>query len=185
MEHKGTQLIKTKRLILRQYRKGDENQMFSNFLSDPKVTEHVFWEFHTDIKQTKKFLEMHLKKYSEDPSFYGWGIEMNGEIIGSIGAYDVDESIKACEIGYSLGSRFWGQGIITETAEAIIDFLFNETCFNRVTASHNEENIASGKVLKKIGMSYEGTSREAVLRKDGTLGNLILYAILKRDYEKK
>jgi len=94
------------------------------------------------------------------------------------------KNIRACEIGYSLGSKFWGQGITTEAATAVLDFLFCEVGFNRVTASHNEGNIASGKVLKKIGMSYEGTCREAALNKDGTLEDLILYAILKGDYEK-
>lgn len=185
MTHKGTQSIRTKRLLLRQYRTGDERQMFENFLSDPKVTKHVNWVFHTDIKETQKFLEMHLEKYPEDASFYGWGIEMGGEIIGSIGAFDVDENIRACEIGYSLGSKYWGQGITTEAADAVLDFLFGEVGFNRVIASHNEGNTASGKVLKKIGMSYEGTCRDAALRKDGTLENLILYAVLKQDYEIK
>lgn len=71
MTHKGTQSIRTKRLLLRQYRTGDERQMFENFLSDPKVTKHVNWVFHTDIKATQKFLEMHLEKYPEDASFYG------------------------------------------------------------------------------------------------------------------
>lgn len=71
---------------------------------------------------------------------------------------------------------------LKEAVMAVLDFLFHKIGFNRITASYNEENIASGKVMKKVGMSYEGTCREAALRKNGTFGNLILYAILKSDY---
>ena len=97
--------------------------------------------------------------------------------------YTIDNTIQSCEIRYSLGSKFWGKNIITEAVTAVLDFLFHEIGFNRITASYNEENIASGKVMKKVGMSYEGTCRDATLRKDGTFGNLKLYAILKNDWK--
>lgn len=161
MTHKGTVILLTNRLKLRRYQQGDQQQMHDNFLSDTKVTEHVNWESHTNLKMTEDFLQMHLEKYNEI-NFYGWAIEMNGKVIGSIGAFHIDDTIKSCEIGYSLGSKYWGQGIITEAVTAVLDFLFREVEFNRITASYNEENIASGKVMKKVGMSYEGTCKEAV-----------------------
>lgn len=182
MNHQGTKTLHTSRFLLRPYKQGDAQQMYTNFLSDPKVSAHVSWAAHTSIEATNHFLQMHLEKYTSDVSFYGWAIEMNGDVIGSIGAFDINEEVQACEIGYSLGSRYWGQGIATEAVQAVLQFLFHSVGFNRVTASYNAENLASGRVMQKAGMQYEGTCRQATLKKDGSFGNLILYSILKNEY---
>ena len=81
----------------------------------------------------EQFLNMHLEKYANDMEFYAWAIVLNSEVIGSIGLYNVDNDNESVEIGYSLGSKWWGQGLTTEAANAVVNYAFN-IGFHRVYA---------------------------------------------------
>ena len=63
----------------------------------------------------------------------------------------------------------------------MIFFLFEEVGFHRISATHHEENIAAGIILENVGMRREGRLRSAVRNKDGTLSDLICYAVLRED----
>ena len=106
---------------------------------------------------------------------------MNGEAIGSIGLFDIDHESESCEIGYSLGSKWWGKGYATEVVNAVIDFAFSSIGAHRVQATYHPDNKASAKVLEKCGMRYEGIMRGAQRNLDGTFSDLILCARLSDD----
>lgn len=75
-------------------------------------------------------------------------------------------------------------GIMTEALTGVIDFLFKEVGLNRIVAMHNVDNIASGKVMIKSNMKYEGTLREAnILRDKDGFYDLAVYSILKYEWE--
>lgn len=185
MKHKGTRRLQTKRLILRRFSEYDIESIYKNYGKDPEVRKYIMWVPCDTLQKTEQFVKSHIEHYDRDPDFYGWGIEWQGEIVGSIGAFNVDEEIQSCELGYSLGSKFWGKGIVTESAEAVMNYLFHEVGINRIYASHHEKNIGSGKVLQKIGMRYEGTLRQATKGQDNKLADLVLYAILKTEFTSK
>ena len=103
-----------------------------------------------------------------------------GEPIGGIAAVKLNEEYKSCEIGYCIGSRYWNQGITTEALKAVIDFMINEVGINRVEALHDTNNCASGKVMAKAGMKFEGILREAKVR-NGEFYSLAVYSALKSD----
>ena len=84
------------------------------------------------------------------------------------------------EIGYSLHPEFWGIGLATEAARLLIDFGFNELHLHRIYATCDPRNIASYKVMEKLGLTYEGRMRENLLIKDGWRDSL-LYSILETD----
>lgn len=120
---------------------------------------------------------------SKSKDYYHWLIEFVGEAIGSVGAVGIDLPNESCEIGYCLSKQYWGQGIMTEAVTEIIYYLFSEVGFHRITSKHDVLNPASGMVMKKCGMVFEGISREASKRKDGSFGDFANYAILKSDWE--
>ena len=107
---------------------------------------------------------------------------MNGKLIGSINVREINEDIDLCVIGYCLGYDYWRKGIITEASKEVINFLFNEVGCRRIIATHDSDNVSSGMVMKKIGMKYEGTLKENILRKDGSFGDYVMYGLLKKDY---
>ena len=71
-----------------------------------------------------------------------------------------------------------------EAAAAVLKFLFEEVGFNRIAADHDSNNPKSGRVMQKIGMTYEGTLRKAGFNNQGIIDD-VWYSILKEEWEKK
>lgn len=82
------------------------------------------------------------------------------EVIGTIDIVHIHEGANYVEIGYVYGPRFWGKGYATEALKAVIKFCFEDLKVNLVEAVHSEDNIASGKVMKKANMKYETKLRK-------------------------
>ncbi len=181
MNHIGTKEIKTDRLLLRRFRLDDVDAVYQNYGSDPEVNRFISFAPCKTRESTAAFIQMHVEKYDTDLDFYGWAVTLDGEVIGSVGLFNVDPAAESCEIGASLGSKWWGQGIITEAVSALINFAFDVIGMHRVYASHHKENLASGRVMMKNGMKREGTMREAQKNQDGSFSDLVLYAILSTD----
>ena len=84
------------------------------------------------------------------------------------------------EIGYWIGREMWGRGYATEAAQAMVVFGFDTLCLNRIQAHHFTRNRASGRVLEKVGMRFEGVSRQAYRRWD-RFEDVAILAILASD----
>ena len=183
LTHKGTQIIETDRLILRRAVGEDAQPMFRNWASDPEVTKYLTWPHYQNVENAYSVLDMWISEY-EKPNFYQWMIvlkELN-EPIGSISVVDQNDSVEAAEIGYCIGRRWWHQGIVSEALAAAIGYLFEEVGMNRITARHDPNNPHSGGVMRKCGMTYEGTSRASDRNNQG-ICDAAQYAILRADWE--
>lgn len=102
-------------------------------------------------------------------------------LMGAI-SFRENPSLSQAEVGYWLGVAYWGQGYMTEAVRRVIEYVFEERNLNRVYATHFTTNPASGRVMQKAGMRYEGTQREHVV-KWGVPLDLACYSILRRDYD--
>jgi len=180
LAHKGTQEIRTARLLLRKYRTGDALDMFNNYATDERVTKFLSWEPYQDLQSVEKFVETMISGYTDDR--YIWVIEHCGSVIGSISVVQADNKNEHCEIGYCLSYDFWNMGIVTEALSAVMDFLFHEIGYHRIFAKHDAENPASGKVMEKCGMIYEGRLRGHYLRPDGKPSDSLIYGALISDF---
>lgn len=182
MKHIGTQRIETQRLILRRFTAEDSPAMFRNWASDPHVTEYLIWPAYTDESGVAEYLQSVAAQY-KNPAFYEWAIVLkaSNEPIGSIGCVRLREEIAAMELGYCLGRKWWRRGLVPEALQAVIHFLFTNTDVNRIEAKHDVRNPASGAVMKKCGMQYEGTLRQAARYNQG-LCDAALYSILREEF---
>ena len=106
-------------------------------------------------------------------------IDEPSEPIGAIGLHVVTEHEHA-ELGYWIDERWWGKGICSVAARRLIEFGFAELGLYRIYAHHLGRNPASGRVLLKAGMQYEGTFRKHV-KKWGVFQDTVHYAILSSD----
>ncbi len=86
------------------------------------------------------------------------------------------------ELGYWIGKPYWNRGYATEAAEAVLRYGFQTLGLHRICAFHFGRNPASGRVLQKLGMTYEGTERQHIL-KWGTFEDLAGYGILRAEFE--
>lgn len=182
----GTKTLETERLILRKIRRGDAPAMFKNWAGDAEVTRYLMWNAHADVCETYAIIDRWLETLDDGKQFH-WAIELKeiGEIIGTINTVDVNEKNDAAGIGYCIGRRFWGKGIMTEALGAVLDYLFDEADFNRISICHFTDNPASGAVMRKCGLQYEGTRRQCMRKNNGELGDVAYYAMLKRDRRPK
>jgi [ribosomal protein S5]-alanine N-acetyltransferase len=81
------------------------------------------------------------------------------ELCGSIGL-SINSRDANAELGYWIGVPYWGRGYATEAAREVVRYGFEQLGLHRIYAAHFGNNPASGRVLRKIGMAYEGTGRE-------------------------
>ena len=184
LTHKGTKTIETDRLILRRFTMEDAEPMFRNWASDDQVTKHLTWPTHAGVEVTRMVLADWTAGYAGD-KFYQWAIVLkeNGpEPIGSISAVHIKEKTRCATMGYCMSRTHWGKGIMAEALTAIIDFFFEEVGINRVEADHDPNNPASGRVMEKAGMTYEGTMRQEGHSNQGII-DVSRWAILRQDWE--
>ena len=85
---------------------------------------------------------------------------------------------KMAEIGYWIGKPYWSQGYCTEAAREVVRYGFEVLNLNRIQARHMTKNPASGRVMEKVGMKYEGRLRQSLLRWD-QFEDVAIYSILR------
>ena len=104
----------------------------------------------------------------------------SGEFCGGIGLHLIPEHHRA-ELGYWLGVPYWGKGYATEAAKEVVRYGFETLNLKRIYASYVSGNPASGRVLEKIGMHYEGLSPSHIC-KWGVFHDLVYYGILAENF---
>jgi len=146
------QRLQTDRLLLRPFRKADAPAVLA-YAGDPEATRLMDWERHVDLADSEMFIEDVIGGW-EDGGDYCWGIEdqVKGRIIGAIGC-QFDE--QGMTIGYIVARDHWGQGVATEAAQAVFDAAREIDDVYRFSATCDVDNLASARVLEKIGMTRE------------------------------
>jgi ribosomal-protein-alanine N-acetyltransferase len=161
LNHKGTKTLETNRLILRRAYITDAEPMFRNWASDPEVTKFLTWPPHKNMDVTRSVVSGWMENYHKE-DYYHWMIVLKetGEPIGSLLASCFGR-VPSAHIGYCIGKHWWHRGIMTEALQAVIGYLFEEVGFSRIESMHDPNNPHSGAVMRKCGMKYEGTLRQA------------------------
>lgn len=182
MKHLGTVTLETERLILRRYVPEDADAMFRNWVNDPDVTRYLTWQPHGSIELTRKINLSDVSKY-DNPSHYQWAVVLKSlnEPIGGINVVEIDEMCNSIGVAYRIGKAWWHQGFASEALSSVIKFLFEQVGVNRIEARYDTRNPNSGVVMRKCGMSYEGTLRQSGYNNQG-IYDAACYAILAEDY---
>ncbi len=104
------------------------------------------------------------------------------DFMGGIGL-TLDIANNRAELGYWIGEPFWNNGFTTEAVRPILKFGFETLQLNKIIAVYVDTNGASGKIMIKNGMVKEGELKQHDF-KNGMYINLVLYRMLKTEYEK-
>ena len=183
MNHQGTVVLNTERLILRPFSPADVDAAYRNWCSDEEVTRFLTWPAHADRTVTEKVIGDWVSRYG-DPAFYQWAIVLKplGEPIGSIAVVSLNDDLDIAHVGYCMGRRWWHQGIMSEAFGAVIAFLFEQVGANRIEARHDPDNPHSGGVMLKCGLIYEGRLRQADRNNRGIV-DVCMYSLLRSEYK--
>lgn len=173
--------IETERLLLREWTLDDVDDLYE-YAKNPNVGPHGGWKPHEDKKESQEILQtLFMDKYDS------WAIvyKETNKVIGSIG-YEQDAkrpNINCRELGYAMAEEYWGKGIMTEAAKAVIKFGFEKLELDMVSIYRNPNNQRSGRVIEKCGFTYEGVLRKAHKIFDGTIRDVACYSMTKEAYK--
>ncbi|MEH2085036.1 MAG: GNAT family protein [Nostoc sp.] len=151
--------LETKRLLLRETTLQDAEAIFALF-SDPSVTQFHDLDTFTSIKQAITVIGRRAKRFEQGEGIR-WGItrKQDNVLIGSCG-FTWNPQEHSAEVGYELASTFWRQGIMTEAVSTILQFGFQKMGLRFVVAQVMLDNIASKKLLEKLGFHSQGVLKQ-------------------------
>ena len=146
--------IETERLILRPFRQSDL-QNFYEYASVDGVGEMAGWKHHESIEESQKILDMFI---AEDKTL-AIVFKETDKVIGSLGIenYGREEALtefhgyRGREIGYVLSKDHWGQGLMPEAVNAVVDYLFNDRDLDFLLCGYFDFNAQSKRVQEKCG----------------------------------
>ncbi|MEM8673085.1 MAG: GNAT family N-acetyltransferase [Cyanobacteria bacterium P01_G01_bin.67] len=172
--------LETKQLQLRQATQEDIEAIFIIF-SDPKVTQFHDLNTFTHPDEAKKVIERRTKVFESGLGIRWVIIHKQSHCpIGSCG-FTWHREVNAAEIGYELKSQFWRKGIMSEALRAILQFGFNSREIQFIIAEIMLKNVASRKLLEKLGFKSQGIKKKKGFWK-GKYHDLEQFKLLKSDF---
>ena len=173
--------LETERLILKKIVMANANDMYA-YASLSEVTKYLLWSPHLNIDETKGYIEYIQREYRKG-NYADWGITLKstGVFIGTIGFADIDTRNNRGEIGYVLNPAYHGRGFMTEAIQAVLKIAFAYLGLRRVQARIMAGNVASERLVERIGFRYEGTLRDHLYIK-GAYRTIRIYSMLSDDY---
>jgi len=113
-----------------------------------------------------------------------WGITLKGEdrLIGGLGFYFWERVYYKTELGYSVARPYWRRGIATEAVRALTQFGFETLHLHRINVDTRMDNIASVRLMQKLGFRHEGVRRECIRNDDGSYQSWGLFGMLEDEY---
>ncbi len=128
------------------------------------------------------WISTHEQNFEENKRYeFAVTDKFSGQLYGAISMSN-QQPHRNGEMGYWIAEEYWGNGYGTEAAKAVIEFVFSEKKYHRVYARFLKSNPASGKIMEKCGMEYEGIQKDHVV-KNGLFEDVVLYGIINKNEE--
>jgi ribosomal-protein-alanine N-acetyltransferase len=177
-------LLEGERVILRPLVASDAPAIYRH-LQDKAIvrwTSNIPWPYKK--AHSVSFIK-NSKEMRKTMKGFNFGVVPKGEteVVGIVGLMKYDAANKKAELGYWLAKPYWGRGIMTESAGLAVDFAFSKLKCHRVYVRAFKANIASNKIIQKLGFKFEGIDREADYR-FGKWQDTVRYGLLRKEYKK-
>jgi RimJ/RimL family protein N-acetyltransferase len=146
-------------IILRKPERKDAESIFRNYTQDEEVSKYLIWRPHNELSVSESWINYCMEVFNPEK-------DLKLMIAGSdtdeaIGMIDAKVEGHQAVIGYVLARRYWGRGIMTRVLKRVLEELISRPLVFRVYATHDLDNPASGRVMEKAGMEFEGILRRA------------------------
>ncbi|WIV20299.1 GNAT family N-acetyltransferase [Paenibacillus polygoni] len=174
-------MIPLQRLSLRPFRQEDAEQV-QQLAGDKYIAEMTLYIPHPyEDGMAKEWIDTHSEQFNKERSLTLAIVHKEEDYL--IGAITIgwNKQFDHGELAYWIGNEYKSNGYCTEAAKGIVQYAFEEMKLNRIYARHLARNPASGKVMQKIGMKYEGLLRQHV-KKWGEYEDLVCYGLLRDEY---
>ena len=155
-----TIILETARVSLRTWTPDDAADGYAIW-SDPEVMRYIGdGQPYRDVEQTRGWMQRMIA-HQQQHGFCYWAVvdKESAQLIGSCGlCYQLDGGLPV-GFGYTLARAFWGRGLATEMSDAALRYVFAHTPLTDIHASVDSRNVASRRVLEKIGFVYDRTEQ--------------------------
>lgn len=177
------QNLETERLLLRRLTNDDFEEVIA-LRGNPETMKFI----PRPLVKTKEDALEHLRMMEEkiiNNTGINWGITIKGntKIIGIIGHYKIQPENHRSEIGYMMLPEFNGKGYMSEAIKAVLVYGFDQLNLDSVEAVIDPDNVASEKILQKIGFVKEAHILENELW-EGKFWDSVIYSLLRRNFKK-
>lgn len=175
--------IHTDRLLLRDFVEDDWVAVLA-YQSDERYLRYYEWKVRTP-EQVRIFVNRFLDMQRRNPrTQFQLAIvdRESGRLLGNCGIRKETASAIEAELGYELAPDAWGNGYATEAARAMVSFGFSDLGLHRISAQCIAENVASVRVLQRLGMKQEGRLREKEHFK-GRWWDVLLFGLLAEEWQ--
>ena len=170
---------RTSRLVARPATSADAQVIFDSYASDHAVAKYMTWKPHLGVDDTVTFLQRCERVWSEGSAF-PWTLWLaeSGEFAGLI---EIRVHANSVGLGYALARRWWRQGLTTEAVMSVTHWALAQPEIYRVWATCDVENVASARLLERVGMQREGVLHRWLLHPNvsNTPRDCFCYAIVK------
>jgi [ribosomal protein S5]-alanine N-acetyltransferase len=175
--------FETPRLRLRLLTENDTEDAF-RILSNPTSMKYYGTAPHKDIEYTRKqFIHLMISRFKyRDAVSFVVTLKENDRYIGHITLAQFDRAFKFVEIAYIIDPEYWGKGYGTEALGRAVEFLQKDIKIHKIRASVFAKNLASKRVLEKLGFIQEGYLKDNVII-DGELADECLMALISEGSE--
>ncbi len=169
--------LQTSRLLLREVNSDDAFEIFE-FASDRQVTKYTFWNTHRSIEDTEKFIS-----FLKSPNNVAWAIVLkeSEQVIGYCFFHSLERDHKKAEIAFGISREYWAQGYATEATREVLNYGFEKGKLRRIEGTCMLENLASCRVMEKLGMKFEKVIQNA-RQKNGVFYDLNLYILSSHEH---
>ena len=176
--------LETPRLCLRRFNESDVDDIWP-VVSNPDFPKMMSWAAHTDRNETLGFVRA-VNKSLEQNTGVVWAIVYEQRVIGSIGLDSMVFALHAlridrAELGFWLAPEHWNKGLMTEAADAVMRCAFQTIGLHKVTVGCIADNVASRRVIEKLGFRYVGRLEDDVWR-DGRWHSLLRYELTAAEW---
>ncbi|RQT41543.1 GNAT family N-acetyltransferase [Burkholderia cepacia] len=172
--------LETSRLVLRPLREADAHAFFEIW-SDAEAMRYFSFSPMTHIEQAVDRVTRNLNTSASGQDLICvLELRETGEALGECVLFHANEQCRRVEIGFSLRRRYWRGGYMREAASAVIDHAFGTLRLNRIEADIDPRNVASARLLERLGFAREGVLRERWIVGD-EVSDSALYGLLASD----
>jgi RimJ/RimL family protein N-acetyltransferase len=156
-------ILETSRLLLRHLELTDLDDHFALY-QDPEMIRYIP-DAPRNYEEARELLEWHMHGHPRHPELGLWAtiLKETNTFIGRCGLlpWNIDGQDEV-EVAYMISKPYWGKGLGTEAAQAILDYGFTKLDLSRLVCLIDEDNIASTRVAEKIGMHFEKEGRDEI-----------------------
>jgi RimJ/RimL family protein N-acetyltransferase len=171
------------RVALRWVTEADVDPLYGIF-SDPAVMRYWSTPPMSDISQAR-MLVADIHDGFRSRRLFQWGVARldDDRIVGTCTLFAINGPQGRAEIGYALGSEYWGRGYMNEALTALVEFAFGQLAMRRLEADVDPRNAASIRAVERLGFRREGLLRERWKVADELQDSMVL-GLLSREWQK-